>query len=85
METIILCPVTHRGSEQILMKCENLKVINDAIKKIRGAKWSQTHKSWYLPLSEENYHLIYYALRQLATINTDELKNYLLKKKMSNR
>jgi hypothetical protein len=85
MEDINLFPVMHRGAEQILIKCPNVKSINDHIKKIQGVKWSQTHKSWYLPLSKENYHLIHQSLHQLATLKTDELKKYLVKKKMSDR
>ena len=85
METITLFPVLHRGAEQILIKCANVKSVNDAIRKIQGAKWSQTHKSWYSPLNKENYNLIHQSLHQLATFNTEELKKYLLKKKMSNR
>lgn len=75
----------HRGAEQILIRCENVKTVNDTIKKIRGVKWSQTHNSWYLPLTKENYHHIHQALHQLATLNTDELRKYLLKKNMSNK
>lgn len=59
MEDINLFSVMHRGAEQILIKSRNLKSINDQIKKIPEVKWSQTHKSWYLPLSKENYHLIH--------------------------
>jgi len=43
----------HRGTEQILIRCENVKTINDTIRKIHGVKWSQTHNSWYLPLNKE--------------------------------
>ncbi len=82
MEIITLFPIRHRNAEQILIKCANVKSLNDAIKKIHGTKWSQTHKSWYLPLNKESYHLIHHSLHRLATINTDELKKYLLKKKM---
>jgi integrase/recombinase XerD len=85
MEKIILFPVMHRGAEQILIKCSNIKIVNDAIKKIPKAKWSQTHKSWYVPLNKESYTLIHQAVHQIAFLNTDELRSYLLKKKESNR
>ncbi len=83
MEDINLYPVMHRGAEQILIKSPNVKSINDHIKKIKGVKWSQTHKSWYIPLSKENYHLIHQSLHLLAALKTEELKKYLVKKKMS--
>ncbi|MEJ7738620.1 MAG: hypothetical protein WKF97_14415 [Chitinophagaceae bacterium] len=85
MESITLFPMMHKGTEQILIRCENVKTMNDTIRKIPGVKWSQTHNSWYLPLNKENYNRIHQALHHLATLNTDELRKYLLKKNMSNK
>jgi integrase/recombinase XerD len=85
MEAVTLLPVMHRRAEQILIKCANIKLVNDAIRKIAQVKWSQTHKSWYLPLNKESYTLIHQALHKIATLNTEELHKYLLKKKRSTR
>ena len=85
MENVNLLPVMHRGSEQILIQCGSLNKLNIVIRKFRGVKWSQTHKSWYMPLSRESYDTIVGALNKMAVINTDELKKYLLKKKQSAR
>lgn len=81
MESIQLVPVMHRGAEQILIKCDNIKLVNDAIKKIPQVKWSQTHKAWYMLLNKESYQMIHQALHRIATLNTNELHQYLLKKK----
>ena len=85
MEYVTLYPVMHRGTEQILIQCKNLKELNAIIRRVKGVKWSQTHKSWYLQLSRENYDAIREALHGVAVINPDELKKYLLKKKLSAR
>lgn len=80
----MLFPVIHRGAEQILIRCTNRKVITDVIKQLPKAKWSHTYRSWYLPLSLENYKLICSSLEPLATLSTDELRNYLVKRKAVN-
>lgn len=79
MEKVTLLPTMHKGAEQILICCSNLKILNDAIRRIPAVKWSLTNKSWYLPLSEENYRLITHTLDPLATINYEALQLYLLK------
>lgn len=81
MEVVTLFPILHRGGEQILLKCANVKTFNNAIKKIPGARWSHTYKSWYLPLSRQSNQLIHQALQQVAILETKELRKYLLKKK----
>jgi len=81
METILLCPVWHRKAEQILVICPDVPYLSNAIKKMPGVKWSHTHKAWYMPLNKESYHSIQQALRQIALINNEALKKYLLKKK----
>ncbi len=80
MEIVVLNPVMHRGAEQMLISFPNVKVLNNAVRIIKGVKWSRTYKSWYLPLSEDNYKRIWQAMHLLATIETEALKGYLLKK-----
>ena len=82
MENIILVPVMHRKAEQILIQCVNLTVLNRVIRKLKGVKWSSTYKAWYLPLNQENYRAIVKTLHDIAVIHTEELKAYLLKKKL---
>lgn len=81
METVTLLPMMHRGAEQILICFDHHKRLNDTIRRLPAVKWSQTHKSWYLPLNEKNYRLIRHALSPLATINHDALHHYLVKRK----
>lgn len=81
MEIVTLLPVTHRGAENILIRFANVRVLNDAVRHLQGARWSRTHKAWYLPLSKENYKSVCQALRPIAQVNTNDLRNYLLKRK----
>lgn len=84
MEIVLLSPVMHRGAEQMLIRFNNLKILNDAVRKLPSVRWSSTYKCWYFTLSEENYKLIWLAFHQLAQIDSDDLREYLLKKKAVN-
>jgi integrase/recombinase XerD len=82
METIYLLPVMHNGEEKILLKYPNLQKLNLETRKIKGIKWSQTHKAWYLPLSEETYKKICASLQQHCVLDKKALQQYLEKKKL---
>ena len=81
MKNITLFPVMHRGFEQILIRFENLKSLNDIVKKIPTVKWSKTYKCWYMRLNEVNYKTIFTMLSPVASINYDDLKQYLIKRR----
>ncbi len=81
MENVTLVPAMHRGAERILIIAAKRKVLNDALRKLPGVKWSQTHTSWYVPLSESNYQSIHQALHGLVNITADDLNKYLLKER----
>lgn len=80
MQHVTLFPVIHRGGEQLLIRCENVRVLNEAIKKLPGARWSRTYKSWYILLTENNYRLASKALAKHALIHVDSLREFLLKR-----
>ena len=42
---------THRADQIILIKFVRDKVLEDAVRKVNGVKWSKTHTSWYVPYS----------------------------------
>lgn len=81
METVTLQPFFHRGAEQIGLCYPNNAVLNTVIKKIKGIKWSQTNKYWYLPLSRENYNLVQATIAGVALIDATTLRPYLEKRK----
>jgi integrase/recombinase XerD len=78
---IILKPLQHRGQESIAILYDNYPSLNGVVKKLPQAKWSQTHRCWYVPLSKESYSGIYNKLKDSASIETAELKKYLEKRK----
>ncbi|MBK5271289.1 MAG: hypothetical protein JJE22_09770 [Bacteroidia bacterium] len=81
MQTIQLKPLHHRGQECIGIYFENYPSLNTIIRKQAGAKWSQTNKCWYLPLSKENYNRLFFALKGKAVIEQSALHQYLAAKK----
>ncbi len=81
MKEVILKPLQHREQECIGIYFENSSVLNGAIRKNAGAKWSQTNKCWYVPLSKENYNKLFFALKGKAEIEQSALHIYLADKK----
>ncbi|MFN2457963.1 MAG: tyrosine-type recombinase/integrase [Chitinophagaceae bacterium] len=81
MSPILLKPLFHRNAEHIGIFFHNNKKINDAAKKIKGIKWSQTNSCWYVPMAKDYYERVCNALREFGTISTEELITYLQKRK----
>jgi hypothetical protein len=78
---VILKPLHHRGQDIIGIYFEKNPAIQSLIQKQAAARWSKTNSCWYIPLSKENYEKLSLALREQATLDTGELKKYLLDKK----
>jgi hypothetical protein len=55
MQPTLLQPLFHRGGEQIGIFFPKNEEINSIVRKIKGIKWSQTHKCWYLPLNHASF------------------------------
>jgi site-specific recombinase XerD len=79
METIILRPLHHNREENIGIYFPDVAVLNRAVRKIKKARWTRTHKCWYVPLNKIKYDEILIAFKRLAEIEESELKTYLLK------
>jgi site-specific recombinase XerD len=80
MTSITLQPLFHKNAAQIALIYDNKASLNTVVKKIKGVQWSQTNKCWYLPLSRENYNAIVAATKDIATLDTTALKQYLIEK-----
>ncbi len=78
---IILKPIYHRGIECIGIYFDIDFGIKEALKKTNAAKFSNTHKCWYTPLTQENYYKIYPVIKRLAAIDQSALHQYLADKK----
>ena len=81
MLIITLTPLYHKGSQQIGISFSNNTTLNTVLKKINGVRWSKSNKCWYLALSKQNYTALTTTFKEVATINNQALKQYLLQKK----
>jgi len=81
MEKIILKPLLHRGQECIGIYFPVNYKVNGALQKAKAARFSNTHKCWYTPLSKENYNKLIRALKGLAEAEQSALHEYLQQKK----
>lgn len=82
--TITIKPIHHRGEEKLAIYFTFDKLIDTAARSIKGIKWSQTHRCWYLPLSKECFQRAYDKLKHFGGIDYAELKEYLeTRKKVS--
>lgn len=78
---VTLKPLQHRGQECIGIYLKNNVNVNHALNKSARAKWSQTNRCWYLPLSRQYYNLLRQVLNGLAETDTAALREYLGNKK----
>ena len=81
MPTVVLRPLFHRGQEVIAVDFPKIRELEIAVRKLEGARWTQTHKMWYLPLNRENFQRIAAAVKPLGTLEYDRLKHYLERRK----
>jgi integrase/recombinase XerD len=80
MQTITLKPLVHRNQECIGMYFPLNSGLKSIVQNLPGAKWSQTNKCWYMPLSRGNYDLLTARVKPAATLDSSQLKNYLERK-----
>ena len=81
MQTIItIKPILHRGEEQLAIFFPFNKTIDYAVRSVKGVKWTQTYKCWYLPLSKISFETIKFKLENLGTLEYSALKAYLEKR-----
>lgn len=81
MQIVELKPLLHNNTENIGIYFRKQVEVEMAIRKIKGVKWSQSNRCWYLPLIKENYQQLSVNLKGLAGINASPLKNFLEKRK----
>ena len=81
METVELRPLFHKERECIGIYSQVSGRLNYHFQKKAGAKWSQSNKCWYVPLTEYNYELLAKVLKGVAVLEVAELKKYLIELK----
>ena len=80
---VILKPLFHRRQECIGIYFEKNAVLQSAVQKEAGAKWSKTYTCWYVTCTGENYLRLKTALENKAELDVAELKKFLLEKRKS--
>lgn len=75
-----LQPLFHRGQECLFL-CFSDASLHQVVKRIKGIRWSRTHRNWYLPLNRTAYEQIKEALIGIALLDSATLKTYLLERK----
>ena len=78
---ITIKPVHHRGEEKLAIIFPFDKAIDYAVRSIKGIKWTQTHKCWYLPLNKESFEIVSTRLKNTGKLEYSALKEYLEKRK----
>ncbi len=75
--TILLQPYFYKGFECIGIVFKKNNVFNDIAKSIKGVRWNDQKRSWYIVCDRSSYELIKKAFDVIAIIDTSELKKYL--------
>ncbi len=66
---------THRGAKIIAIRFQfNQELINH-VKKLDGARWSQSKKCWYIKKEDFNLNIVFKALQEKSHINYSFLEN----------
>jgi integrase/recombinase XerD len=86
METVTLRPLLHNNAECIGIYAAQTRLpsgtsLNYYFQKKAGAKWSKTHKCWYVPCDRENYELLSSVLKDVTILDARELRKFLQEKK----
>jgi len=84
MQPVILKPLYHRGQQCIGIYFEKNAIVQLAIQKQAGAKWSKTQRCWYIACTGESYICLKTALENKAELEITELKKFLLEKRKTN-
>jgi len=71
---VSLSKFQHRQVNQIAIRFPYDLATKEIIKKIKGVRWTQTHKTFYIPFSDKNYT---YLLQELGNKNIKIQQNTL--------
>lgn len=82
---VVLKPVYHRKSENIAVLFPLSAHLENAVRIIKGATWTQTHRCWYLPLGAAPYQQLRANLNGKASLNIQALKTYLEQRRVLNQ
>ncbi|NNE33394.1 MAG: tyrosine-type recombinase/integrase [Winogradskyella sp.] len=76
--TITLVKLFHKGHKQLGLKFRYNEDLLSLIRDIPLAKWSKTHRLWYLPLSDTNIKLVQNRFKKDAQLDTSGLSEAII-------
>ncbi len=71
----------HRGTERIFAHYPYHAPVNQILKEIPGAKYSNTNKSWHMPAVKEIVQILAEKIKDVAELDVKELRQQLIAKK----
>lgn len=71
----------HRGTERIFTHYPYHTIVNQIVRAIPGAKYSNTNKSWHFPPVKEIVQLLAAKVKDAAELDVEELRQQLIAKK----
>ena len=85
MDTITIKPISYHNARHAGIFFKDHKEVNEVVRKVKGIKWSTTHRCWYVPLTREDCGRVYNIVRHFGTVEVSELKEYLKAEKSGSR
>ncbi|MEP6713288.1 MAG: hypothetical protein ABJA37_12760, partial [Ferruginibacter sp.] len=73
---IILTPIVHRDRKYIAINAPLQQSINIVLRSLPQRRYSKTFTCWLVPLSKENYKIVYSSLKPLSALNTSAMKSW---------
>lgn len=71
----------HKGTERIFVHYSYYTPVNEILKEIPGARYSNTNKSWHLPAAKEIVQILAEKVKDTAELDVEELRQQLIAKK----
>lgn len=83
MAIVTLTIKLHHGEERIFISFPYSKMINDAVRQVRGVKWSKAATQWHLPIEKAAIEALKQKIQTIAQLDTRILKKQLLERKQN--
>lgn len=83
MAIVTLAIKLHHGEERIFISFPYSKMINDAVRQVRGVKWSKAATQWHLPIEKAAIEALKQKIQTIAQLDTRILKKQLLERKQN--
>ncbi|MGZ4044309.1 MAG: tyrosine-type recombinase/integrase [Bacteroidia bacterium] len=83
LDPLTLDLTNHRGSQVVLLKFPKNRILDEAIKKVNGARWTRTYSCWQVTYSVAVINQIKIIFDPLCKIDATLLKEKIASKKVN--